>query len=91
MKKWFENKGDQYRERGTKSVSEKTKSLFWLSVSSWANRFFGVSLIMIGLITLFFNLIIGIILMVVGIFLLIKGNQQKLQYKLNSGYIVYNG
>jgi len=91
MKKWFENKGNQYRERETKSVSEKTKSLFWLNVSSWAYRFFGGSLIMVSLFIFFFNWFIALVLIGVGIFLLIKGNQQKLQYKLSSGYIVYNG
>ncbi len=91
MKKWFENKGNQYKERETKSISQKTKSLFWLNVSSGTYRFFGGFLIICGLITLFFNLIIAIILIGLSIFLLIKGHQQRLEFKLRSGYIVYNG
>ncbi len=91
MKKWFENKGNQYRTRKPQDVSEKTKNLFWLNVKSGLYKWAGIFLLSISLFTFFFNWFVALILIGVGIFLLIKGHQQKLQYKLSSGYIVYRG
>lgn len=93
MKAWFENKNDKYRTRKRKPemVSQKTKNLFWLNVKSRAYQFVGGFLIISSLITFFFNWFLAIVLIVVSIFLLIKGNQQMLEYKIRSGHILYNG
>ena len=72
-------------------VDKYNKSLFWQKVFSNINKSLGSSLIIIGIVLLFFNLIIAIILIGIGIFLLIKGGQQRLDYKRKSGYIIHNG
>jgi len=72
-------------------VDKYNKSLFWQKVFSNINKSLGSSLIIIGIVLLFFNLIIAIILIGIGIFLLIKGGQQQLDYKRKSGYIIHNG
>ncbi len=78
MKKWL-------------GISQKTKSLFWLNVKGVIFQSLGWFLILISLFIFFFSWIVAIILIGVSIFLLIKGHQQRLEFKLKSGYIVYNG
>lgn len=72
-------------------VSRKTQSLFWLNIKSLFNCGMGGILIFISLFLFFVHWGFFILSCGLGIFLLIVGNQQKLEYKMKSGYIVYNG
>jgi len=72
-------------------VKQKTKNLFWLNVKGSILRFLGALFIAVGVIVLAFDLIISILILIVGIYFLIIGNQKILEYKRESGYIVYNG
>ncbi len=70
-------------------VRKNTKGLFWKGVLGNLLSGIGILLILISFIVFFFKFIIGIILLVLGIFLEIKGHQNRLEYKMDTGHILY--
>jgi len=72
-------------------ASNKTKGLYWLGVKGKLARGFGGVLIVGGLLSFILSWVLAIILIGLGIFLIIKGSQNDLEYKRESGHIIYRG
>ncbi|MDP3026754.1 MAG: hypothetical protein Q8N63_03530 [Nanoarchaeota archaeon] len=69
----------------------KNDKLFWMGFSANLKRFIGILIILFGVLILFFNGIIGIILMGIGFYLTYKGSSQKFHFQRESGYIIHRG
>ncbi|MFA5174309.1 MAG: hypothetical protein WC438_03960 [Candidatus Pacearchaeota archaeon] len=69
----------------------KNDKLFWMGFSANLKRLIGILMIFFGLLILFFKGIMGIILMGIGFYLIYKGSSQKFHFQRESGYIVHKG
>ena len=72
-------------------MKQKNKGLFWHGVFAKLKMFFGSIFIMVGLVTLIFKAVAGIIIIILGIVLIVLGKQQRFDYKMQSGTMIHKG
>jgi uncharacterized membrane protein YphA (DoxX/SURF4 family) len=71
--------------------NQKNINLFWYGFKAGLIKIAGSLLLLCGLVFIFFNIIVAIILIILGFFLILKGRSQRFDYQRQSGSIVHRG